>query len=167
MAHLIRKALAITGAINPKIAVIGQWILDDLRELIAKIADAREKERPKVGKLLARLTRVCHWGKKADHAKLQALAKEILNDWDAVVAFVHHPELPPTNNEAERALRHAVIARNIGFGTRTKEGSLAYSSLLSVIETCRLRVLNPWSYIAEVLAKARQGFDPPPFPVSS
>ncbi len=49
----------------------------------------------------------------------------------------NHPELPPTNNEAERALRHAVIARNIGFGTRTSEGSLAYSSLLSVIETCR------------------------------
>jgi histidinol phosphatase-like PHP family hydrolase len=33
----------------------------------------------------------------------EALAKEIFNDWDAVVAFVHHPELPPTNNEAERA----------------------------------------------------------------
>ena len=60
----------------------------------------------------------------------------------------NHPELPPTNNEAERALRHAVIARNIGFGTRTSEGSLAYSSLLSVIETCRLRDINPWTYIA-------------------
>ena len=62
-------------------------------------------------------------GQKADHTKLQALAKEILNDWDAVVAFVKNPELPPTNNEAERALRHAVIARNIGFGTRTPEGA--------------------------------------------
>lgn len=165
MAHLIRKAVAVTGAINRKAAAIGQWILDDLRELIAKIADAREKERPKVGKLLARLTRVCHFGKQADHAKLQALAKEILNDWDAIVAFVHHPELPPTNNEAERALRHAVIARNIGFGTRTSEGSLAYSSLLSVIETCRLRDINPWIYIAEVLALARQGLSPPPFPI--
>ena len=52
---------------------------------------------------------------------------------------------------------HAVIARHIGFGTRTTEGSLAYSSLLSVIETCRLRDINPWPYIAEVLAMARQG----------
>ena len=139
--------------------------MDDLRELIAKIADAKEKETPKVGKLLARLTRVCHFGKQADHTKLQALAKEILNDWDAVVAFVHHPELPATNNEAERALRHAVIARNIGFGTRTSEGSLAYSSLLSVIETCRLRNINPWTYIAQVLRGARKGINPPPFPV--
>ena len=166
LAHLIRKAIAITGAINQKAAQIGQWILDDLRELIATIASASEDNRL-IRKILAGLRRVCHLGKKADHTKLQALAKEILNDWDAVVAFVNHPELPPTNNEAERALRHAVIARQIGFGTRTREGSLAYSSLLSVIETCRLREINPWTYIASVLALARQGLSPPPFPVGS
>jgi len=120
LAHLIRKAIAVTGAVNPKIAVIGKWLLDDLKELIAKIANTGEKEIPKVGKLLARLNRVCY-----------------------LVAFVNHPELPPTNNEAERALRHAVIARRIGYGTRTPEGSLAYSSLLSIIETCRLREINP------------------------
>jgi transposase len=62
------------------------------------------------------------------------LAKEILNDWDAVVAAVNNPDLPLTNNEAERALRHAVIARRISYGTRTTEGSIAYSCLLSVIE---------------------------------
>ena len=83
------------------------------------------------------------------------------------MAFVNHPELPPTNNEAERALPHAVIARNVGYGTRTREGSLAYSSLLSVIETCRLRDINPWIYIAQVLTLARQGLAPPPFPICS
>lgn len=166
LAHLIRKAVAITGAINQKASQIGQWILDDLRALIATIAHGKEDTRL-IRKLQARLRRACHLGKKADHKKLQALAKEIFNDWDAVVAFVHHPELPPTNNEAERALRHAVIARKIGFGTRTREGSLAYSSLLSVIETCRLRQINPWIYIATVLALARKGISPPTFPAGT
>ncbi len=166
LAHLIRKAVAITGAINQKAAQIGQWILDDLRELITTIANAGENS-AQIGKLLARLSRACRLGKNADHAKLQALAKEILYDWDAIVAFVNHPELPPTNNEAERALRHAVIARRIGYGTRTREGSLAYSSLLSVIETCRLRQVNPWTYIANVIALARKGINPPTFPVAS
>ena len=83
------------------------------------------------------------------------------------MAFVYHPELPPTNNEAERALRHAVIARRIGYGTRTSEGSLAKSSLLSVIETCRLRQVNPWTYIAEVIALARKGISPTTFPAAS
>ena len=166
LAHLIRKAVAVTGAINQKAAQIGQWILDDLRELMSTIASNCE-DLSLIHKRVAGLRRVCHLGKKADHTKLKALAKEILNDWNAVVAFVKNPELPPTNNEAERALRHAVIARQIGFGTRTREGSLAYSSLLSVIETCRLRDINPWITIAEVLALARQGIGPPPFPVSS
>lgn len=166
LAHLIRKAVAITGTINQKAAQIGQWILNDLRELIATIANLGE-DAVKIRKLLARLRRACHLGKKADHTKLQALAKEIFNDWDAVVAFVHHPELPPTNNEAERALRHAVIARRIGYGTRTFEGSLAYSSLLSVIETCCLRQVNPWTYIAEVIGLARKGMSPPTFPAAS
>ena len=166
LAHLIRKAIAITGAINQKAAQIGQWILDHLRELITTIANAGEKA-SQIRKLLARLTRACHLGEKADHAKLQALAKEILNDWEAVVAFVNHPSLPPTNNEAERARPHAVIARRLGYGTRTREGSLAYCSLLSVIETCRLRQLNPWTYIAEVITLARKGITPPPVPAGS
>lgn len=165
LAHLIRKAIALTGAINQKAAQIGGWILEDLRELIATIAEAGEQSSKVIRSILSRLHRVCHLGKKADHAKLRNLAKEILNDWDAVVAFVENQELPPTNNEAERALRHAVIARNIGFGTRTREGSLAYSSLLSVIETCRLRNLNPWTFIASAIAFGRKGIKPDPIPV--
>lgn len=67
---------------------------------------------------------VCHLGKKVKHKKLKALTSEILNDWDAVVAAVNNPDLPLTNNEAERALRHAVIPRRISYGTRTNEDSI-------------------------------------------
>ena len=77
---------------------------------------------------------------------------------------MNNPSLPLTNNEAERALRHAVIARRISYGTRTTEGSIAYSCLLSVIETCRLRQANPWKYLSSVIKLARQGLSPPTFP---
>ncbi|MEH2351286.1 MAG: transposase [Nostoc sp.] len=77
----------------------------------------------------------------------------LLADWDAVIACFYHPQLPPTNNEAERALPHAVIARRISW-TRTNEGSLAYCSILSVVETCRLRKVDPWSDVAQVLTQA-------------
>jgi hypothetical protein len=62
------------------------------------------------------------------------------------------------NNEAERALRIAVIARRLSFGTRNEEGSAAYAASLSVVETCRRRHIDPWDYIAETLARARAGF---------
>lgn len=61
---------------------------------------------------------------------------------------------------------HAVIARRISYGTRTSEGSLAYSSLLSVIETCRLRKVDPWAYIAQVISLGRHGILPASIPVA-
>jgi len=82
--------------------------------------------------------------------------REILNDWDAITAFVANPDLPPTNNDAETALRHAVICKAISFGTRTDEGSRAYAAILSVIETCRRRKLDAWSYITNAVATARK-----------
>ncbi|MCP4112874.1 MAG: transposase, partial [Desulfobacteraceae bacterium] len=88
----------------------------------------------------------------------------ILNDWDAVAAFVKNPGLPPTDNEAERALRHAVISRRISFGTRTTEGR-AYAALLSVTETCRLRNQDIWAYIAQAIALGRKGITPPGIPL--
>ena len=88
----------------------------------------------------------------------------ILLNWDAIVAFVTNHVLPRTNNEAERALRIAVIARRLSFGTRADEGSAAYAAPLSVVEPCRRRKRDPWSDIADTLARARQGINHQPIP---
>jgi transposase len=166
LAHLIRKAIALTEAVDQEVADLGQWLLEELRELIHSLAtgdgDSDENDSNP-----ARLYRVCRLATGIEHTKLKALAKEILADWDAVVACFYNPQLPPTNNEAERALRHAVIARRISYGTRSTEGSLAYCSLLSVIETCRLRKVDPWVYIAMILTQARRGIKHPPIPLAS
>lgn len=163
LAHLIRKAIALTQVVDKEASDLGQWLLEELRELIQTLdlGDLDFNHSPDSGCL----KRVCWLARASEHPKLKALAKEILKDWDAVVAFVSHPGLPPTNNEAERALRHAVIARRISYGTRTSEGSLAYCSLLSVIETCRLRKVDPWSYIAQVIALGRKGILSPSIPL--
>lgn len=165
LAHLIRKAIALTQVVDQEAADLGQWLLEELRELIQTLAQGDGEE--EVDSNPGRLYRVCRLASVASHPKLKSLAEEILRDWDAVVAFFYHPELPPTNNEAERALRHAVIARRISYGTRTTEGSLAYCSLLSVIETCRLRKVDPWNYIAQVISLARKGILPSPIPAAS
>ena len=157
LAHLIRKAVALTGAVDEKAQKRGEWFLRELRALIKTMAQGGEDSKRKCNPILARLKRVCNLSSKEDHAKLRLLANEILNDWDAVVAFVKNPGLPPTNNEAERALRHAVISRRISFGTRTSEGSNAYAALLSVIETCRLRNIDPWEFISQTIALGRKG----------
>ena len=164
LAHLIRKAIGIAESINPRVARIGTLILEDLKDFISAIKAGKMQQ--ELMRAIRSLQGICHVGKRVKHTKLKALASEILNDWDAVIAAVDNPNLPLTNNEAERALRHAVIARRISYGTRTKEGSMAFSSLLSVIETCRLRQINPWEYISGVIKLARQGLSPPPIPIS-
>jgi len=167
LAHLIRKAIALAGAIGEKPKRFGEWLLRELRQLIHTVAEAGEDAKYQTPPILARLKRACLLGaEEKDHSKLRALAREILADWDAVVAFVKNPGLPPTNNDAERALRHAVISRRICFGTRTPEGSRAYAALLSVIDTCHRRGVDPWAYIAQTIALGRKGLAPSsiPFP---
>jgi transposase len=77
---------------------------------------------------------------------------------------LRYPQMPITNNLAERALRHWVISRRISYGTRTQQGSRGYAILASVIDTCRQRDVSPWEYIARVIEERRQNNPAPPLP---
>ena len=107
---------------------------------------------------------LCQQHRDHQHDKTKKLARELLNDWEAIWTVLAYPELPITNNVAEQSLRHWVIARKISYGTRTRQGSRAYTLLASVIDTCRQRGISPWPYIAEVIAERRQGNPAPPIP---
>ena len=71
--------------------------------------------------------------------------------------MLHHPERPLSNNDAERALRHGVIARRLSHGTRTAVGSCAFTLLASVIDTCRPRRHSPWTYLVTAITDRRAG----------
>jgi transposase len=162
LAHLIRKALALAEGYYGAGSGFGRDLVRDLRRLIERVHDGADAH------ALARLTTRIKWNCQCNRCeiekKVRDLAGEILNDWDAVIAFVCDPNLPPTNNDAERALRHAVIARRIGFGTRTDEGSRFYAAGLSVIDTCRRRGIDPWAYACSLIATARANLTLPMIP---
>ena len=139
----------------------------DLRRLIERVHDGEGGETPAVKRLMARIEWNCQCNRHEVEKKVRDLAGEILNDWEAVVAFVSAPNLPPTNNEAERALRHAVIARRISFGTRTDEGSRFYAAGLSVIATCRQRGIETWAYACGLIAAARANLPLPAIPTKA
>jgi hypothetical protein len=164
LAHLIRKGLALALGHYGAGSDFGRSFVYALRRLIERIRDGEDADTPAVKRLMARIKWNCQCNRYVDEKKVRELAGEVLNDWDAIVAFAYHPSLPPTNNDAERALRHAVIARRISFGTRTDEGSRLYASALSVVETCRRRGVDTWAYAASLIAAARAGLPPPAFP---
>lgn len=61
--------------------------------------------------------------------------------------FLEVAGVEPTNNAAERALRHAVIWRKLSFGTQGAAGSRFVETLLSVITTCRQQERDAWEYL--------------------
>jgi hypothetical protein len=167
-AHLQRKARGLVESLDRKAQSFGKEVLEVLDGLMKAVYEARESPgRDLVMDSRARLEEfraACERQREAQHEKTRALAREFLNDWEAIFEVLAHPELPLTNNEAERALRHWVIARKLSLGTRTTEGSRAYALLASVIETCRKRNISPWDYLAHVIRARRAGQDVPRFP---
>ena len=161
-AHLIRKARGLAQSCNREAHVFGQLVLDTLEALMAAVYAAREGPPPvdlpaQHAPLLAALRAACERRQHSDHTKTHALAVELLNDWEAIFQVLQHPELPLTNNAAERALRHWVILRKLSLGTRTPVGSRVVALLASVIDTCRQRGHSPWRYLERAIADRRAG----------
>jgi transposase len=75
--------------------------------------------------------------------------------------FVAVEGVEPTNNAAERALRHAVIWRKLSFGTQSAAGSRFVERLLTVIETCRRAGRNAFAWLTEAV-QAHLGGQPTP-----
>ena len=60
-----------------------------------------------------------------------------------LLPFLDDPEIPPTNNAAERALRSVVVTRKVSQCSKNARGALTYTRIKSVVETARLRDQDP------------------------
>jgi len=56
---------------------------------------------------------------------------------EKLLTFLHYPEVPPTNNESEQALRGSVVHRKVTNGFRSEWGAKAYAALQTVIATAK------------------------------
>lgn len=164
LAHLIRKARGLAESLTEEAQECGETALAVLKTVLDYRAGVCSLET--VRNRLAAFHEYCTLvADNTSHQKTMELTKEFLNDWDTIWKVVGHPELPATNNLAERILRHWVIARQISHGTRTEEGSRAVAILASIIETCRLRGAKIWDYLTQVIRAGRRGESPPGLPV--
>lgn len=170
-AHLIRKCQGLIDSTDARVSATGQVMPDVLCKLMEAIYLARATPGMADGALasqyapdIAQLRQLCEQHQADQHKKLGELAREFLLDWDVIVRQMAEPHLPLTNNAAEQALRHWVIARRISQGTRSEAGTRAFALLASVIETCRKRSASSWTYIASVIAAARKGHTVPSLP---
>ncbi|MGZ3416177.1 MAG: IS66 family transposase, partial [Isosphaeraceae bacterium] len=81
----------------------------------------------------------------------------ILRVEESLWTFARVQGVPPTNNAAERAERHAVIWRRISGGTDSARGSRFVERMLSMVATCRQQGRNVLDYLRSCFEAARGG----------
>ena len=83
--------------------------------------------------------------------------KEMLEVEAAMWLFLKKPEIGITNNEAERALRHAVLWRRVSFGSQSEAGAETVAKLLSVVMTLKRRGESVHKYLVEACRASHEG----------
>ena len=86
-------------------------------------------------------------------APQRGLCERITRHLSDLFVFVEAPAVPPTNNAAERSLRHLVTARKISGGTRSAAGTATKMTLASLFGTWRLQGRHPLVECRALLAQ--------------
>lgn len=79
--------------------------------------------------------------------KTAATCRELLTVEPALWTFVRVEGIEPTNNAAERALRHAVQWRKTSYGTESTTGSHFVENILTAVATCRQQDRHVLDYL--------------------
>ncbi|MFO8703539.1 transposase, partial [Legionella pneumophila serogroup 2] len=77
----------------------------------------------------------------------------ILESVDSLWNFFEIPNVPPTNNHAERQLRPLVISKKLTFGTQSERGSRFIERIFSVAATCKQQQKDVLVFIMDALQK--------------
>jgi transposase len=161
-AHLIRDFEALVERGGPS-AVLGTALLDLADRLFALWyrLRAEELDRPAFTLLVAPLQAELHallgTGLAHPHPKTRHLCANLLKVEAALWTFVTVAGVEPTNNQAERALRRAVLWRRRSFGTQSTTGSRFVERILSVVATLRQQDRDVLDYLTEATQAALVG----------
>src|SRR5438105_6309799 len=79
----------------------------------------------------------------------------------ALYTFAAVEGVEPTNNAAERALRHAVCWRKTSYGTDSSSGSRFVERVLTVVATCRQQSRGVLEYLVQCSDGHRRRGDHP------
>ena len=110
----------------------------------------REQSRPIIDQIRA-------WAYDVPHLPRSTLGQAVrymLELWPGLVAFLEDPRIPLDNNAVERGLRGVVLGRKNHYGSRSLRGTEVAAIFYSLIETAKLRGVNPRSYLLQAVRAA-------------
>ena len=96
------------------------------------------------------------YGEHCTDAKTAATCANLRQIEPALWTFVRKEGVEPTNNTAERALRHGVLWRHTSFGTHSLAGSRFVERMLTVRDTLRQQQRNVLDYLTLACQASRR-----------
>lgn len=164
-AHVIRQMVAVSQRSGPP-GKLGAKLLKAAREVFAIHRAYLEGEHDltwlatELQPLRERICALLQQGARGRDQKTATSPPDCLRStrrW----TFCEVPGIDPTNNAAERALRHAVIMRKIQGGSQSEHGNRWTERILSINETCRLQTRSVLAYLIDAADAAHHGQHPP------
>jgi transposase len=77
------------------------------------------------------------------------------NQWDELGVFLDDERVPLDNNGSERSLRRVALGRKNYLFVHDGESGASIMGLYSLVATCEARGINPFEYLADVLARVQ------------
>jgi transposase len=150
LAHLIRDVKFLTTLPDARDRAYGERLREALRSLFAVIHQ-REQLGPRVfqRRLVAARDEILRQAttQVPPMRHSQNMAKRFALHGAAYFEFVTTPEVEPTNNLAEQAIRFVVIDRHITQGTRGESGRRWCERIWTVIATCAQQGRSVFEYL--------------------
>ena len=81
--------------------------------------------------------------------------KYTLGQWDELGVFLDDARVPLDNNASERSLRRIALGRKNYLFVGDVASGKSLAGLYSLVATCEARGINPFDYLADVLARVQ------------
>ena len=151
-AHLVRELRFLTEHPDPETQRYAKRSLAAMRRLFRihhRLLENHDGDRRELVKAGERLRRTIVRSPPA--GKAENIAKRFLENGDAYLRFIANPEVEPTNNRAEQAIRQVVIDRASSQGTRSPNGRAYKERIWTVLTTCAMRGASAFEFLRQAL----------------
>lgn len=164
LAHLIRDVKFLTTLPDAATKAYGERLRQALKELFAVIHRRESLSKAEFEcQLRAARWQILHVGMNeapgSNHA--QNIADRFRKHGEQYFQFVTTPEIDPTNNVAERAIRFVVIDRRITQGTRGEPGRKWSERIWTVIATCTQQGQSVFEFVKKAVDNWLNGEEAP------
>lgn len=163
LAHLVREVKYLRDFPEPSVQRYGQALLAELKGLFCTL-HRRAKLSPKAFDRALATAEAKIWEaalepalhpRRYPHGKIHRLIENLVlrfhHHGEGYFRFITAPEIQPTNNSAEQAMRFVVMDRHMTQGTRSPRGRDFCERIWTVMATCALQKRSAYDWMQRAI----------------